>query len=186
MARHECRDQTRVLEEARQPSVRKAPLSGRSQGAQLQLLLWELPEAASSYLLFVICPLLYWITSLTPPDLYTQRQHSSLKKRQLAPFSAVSISSPPPPVLYITVARESISSGTCLDNCWLKVTYEAMPPIPAIIPNPINNGMNWMSLFGQMCATRGKANVWLLGGGGRVCPYQEWKSQGVGTCPVIR
>lgn len=143
-------------------------------------------EAASSYLLFVICPLLYWITSLTPPDLYTQRQHSSLKKRQLAPFSAVSISSPPPPVLCITVARESISSGTCLDNCWLKVTYEAMPPIPAIIPNPINNGMNWMSLFGQMCATRGKANVWLLGRGGRVCPYQEWKSQGVGTCPVIR
>lgn len=41
-----------------------------------------------------------------------------------------------------------------------------MPPIPAIIPNPINNGMNWMSLFGQMCAIRGKAKVWLLGGGG--------------------
>lgn len=139
--------------------MRRDPFSGRSQDAQLQLLLWELQEAPSSYLLFVICPLLYWIISLTPPDLYTQRQHSSLKKRQMA----VSRSSPPS-VLYITVARESVSSGIHLDNCWLKVTYEAIPPIPAIIPNPINNGMNWMSLFGQMCAIRGKAKVWLLGG----------------------
>jgi hypothetical protein len=36
-------------------------------------------------------------------------------------------------------------------------------PITAIIPNPINKGMNWIALFDHEWASEGTGRVWLLG-----------------------
>ena len=71
-------------------TMKRGPVKGRSHSAQLQIL-FQLPQELSSFsLLFMICSLRCWAPSLTLPDWFTQKQHSSFKKRQSPLFSAVS------------------------------------------------------------------------------------------------
>ena len=103
-----------------------------------------------------------------------------IQKGQSFPFSAVSSSSP---LLFCktTSARESswshkatkdlatllLPSVKSLGSVWEQVVDEAIPPIPipipAGIPRPTSRGINWMALFGRICAARGLVRVWLLG-----------------------
>ena len=111
-------------------TMKRGPVKGRSHSSQLQIL-FQLPQELSSFsLLFMICSLSCWATSLTLPDRFTQKQHSSFKKKQSPLFSAVSRSQ---------FSSVQFSCSVVSDSLQPHESQHTRPPCPSPTPRVHSN-----------------------------------------------
>lgn len=157
-------------------SISRNPTKGSSQNAQFQKWNRTPHDSKSRSWTWEAPPASFLVASVTTPDWFTLKQHSSVRNRHNSPSSAM-IRSRPHLFFKATEAKEFIwfcKVTTVLEislrlpaKSWENKGERAGPPTPtpilAAVLHPTKSGVTCMVLLTQMKVIRGSGRDWLSG-----------------------